>query len=410
MSKTKKFFLNILAIIVLLIIYGFYSQYSFNKPSKLFESHLYHEGDVEEYEFYVGKKNYIIGFAVNSKKIRFTDRLDGNYTIEYFKDNKLIKKEIINKYSISKYYKNLWNISGSSSFSSWKQKTLGQIKQKGDIKIRVTVIKPESQLKEFKGKFYFFADYEVYRQMQKANQSYTPQMRAKDRLESKRRAFRKKFMDTNETNQSLLPLREALDTNNFQAVKNIIEDNNISVNSNMVLNRTALFYASFYNDVEIAKYLIDKGADIHHKDKLEKNALAYTIENNATKTAKLLLDSGVDVNEVLFVQNYLRYKLKDYSQIAIMSPLQYTVSNTLFEMSELLLQNKIVENDLTTYEGEVVTKTTMNKLDYLLFSHQYNRYSSGEQNLTIKYRIGLDSNDKERTLKILKKYNFEIKK
>ena len=179
--------------------------------------------------------------------------------------------------------------------------------------------------------------------MQEFNSYYTPEMKAAN----KRKKLLRNLIDSNETNKSLFSLREALDKNSLNIAKNIIEtDNNITVNTDMVFKRRPIFYSAFNNNVEITKYLISKGADIHHKDKLNKNALAYAIENNATKTAKLLLDSGVDVKEVDFVQNYLSYRIiyKYNSKTTVMSALQYTGGNALYEMTELLLKNGMKDN------------------------------------------------------------------
>lgn len=343
--NAKKIFIRLIAIIGILLIYGFYKQYSFNEPDILFESHLSKTGVTEEYEFSVKQKNYVIGLAINEKTVSWGSRIDGNYTIEYYKDGKFLKKELIDKVSISKYYQGLYHISGSSSVSSWKQMTLGKVKDTGHYKISITVNKPEPQLDSYTGKLYFFANKSNDKLMKEFNSFYTLEKKAY----YKKMKLLKNLIDANETNSTLIPLRIALNKNEIEVVKSIIEsDNNITVNTDMVFGRRALFYAAFNNNVELCKYLIKKGSDIHHKDELEKNALAYAIENNALETVSLLIKSGIKVSEVEFVQNYLQYKIKGkhYPKEIAMSALQYTAGNDLYEMTELLLKNGMKDNVL----------------------------------------------------------------
>ncbi|MEJ2489705.1 MAG: ankyrin repeat domain-containing protein [Sulfurovaceae bacterium] len=390
MANRKKLFLILGIVFLLLIIFGFYKQYSFNKPDILFESHLTKAGVTEEFKLSTKQKGYIIGLAVNEKSFswwKIVDgkyiAVDGNYTIEYYKDNKLDKKEIINRMSLSKLYGNLYHISGSSSLSSWKQITLGELKKAGDYKIKITVIRPESSLSDFKGTLYFFADKSNEKLMQKMNSYNTPEKKAAN----KRERLLKNLIDVNETNQLLIPLREALDMHDFEKIKEIINaDNNISINKDMVFQRRALDYAAFENDIKTVQYLIDNGADIHHKDELGKNALAYAIENNATKTAKLLIDSGIDVKEVEFVQNYLQHRLKGkyLPKTTVMSPLQYTAGNALFEMTELLLKHGMKDNIIEWQ------------------AHNINIYTY------LYYRTTMNTTEKTRMLKLLNEYKIEV--
>ena len=376
----KKIFINILIFIFFLIGVSFYKQYNFNKSYTLSTSQLNKIGLTEEFNISTKKKNYVIGLAINDRKTSWGFGIDGNYTIEYYINNKLDRKEIINKYTITKYYQGLWHISSSGPFSSWSHLVLGQLKQRGDYKIKITVHKPESSLKNFKGKLYFFADISNQKLMLEFSSYYTPEMKAAN----KRKKLLRNLIDSNETNKSLFSLREALDKNSLNIAKNIIEtDNNITVNTDMVFKRRPIFYSAFNNNVEITKYLISKGADIHHKDKLNKNALAYAIENNATKTAKLLLDSGVDVKEVDFVQNYLSYRIiyKYNSKTTVMSALQYTGGNALYEMTELLLKNGMKDNIIIS-EGANIN------------IHSYIRF--------------LKKKEQKKMLELFEKYNIKV--
>jgi hypothetical protein len=385
----KKIALNISIIVVALIAFGFYKHYTFAKPEILIDAHLNKAGITEEFEVSVHKKNYTIGLSVNDKLLPFSGIMDGNYTVEYYRNGKFEKKEFINQITLTQYHKDLWSISGSSSISAWKQTPLGRLDEPGNYKIKITVIKPEDALVNFKGNLYFFADKPNERELQQIKD--TPEEREDWRM----RKLLENLIDANETNQTLIPLRKALDSNEIEGVKKILKsDNNITVNTDMIFKRRALHYAAFHNNTALTKYLIAHGADIHHKDELGKNALAYAIENNATKTAKLLIESGVDVNKVVFVQNYLQYRIEDYKELPI-SPLQYAAGNALFEMTELLLQHKIVDKQVWLGGGKILTQDDKYELDYRL----------EDKNI---YKHGLESIEREKMLKLFEKYNFTV--
>jgi hypothetical protein len=327
---------------------------------------------------------------------------DGNYTIEYYLNGKHDRTEIINKTSLSELYKNkaLYHVSSKWSGGvffkpvTWSGITLGQVTQAGKHKIKITVHKSESQLANIESQLYFFVDVSNEKAIQEFgwNTSEYKESKRKERL-------LKNLIDANETNQTLLPLRQALDNNNMTKVKEMIEaDNNITVNTDMVFQRRPLHYASFQNNAEIAQYLMDNGADIHHKDELGKNALAYAIENNATKTAKLLIESGVDVKEVVFVQNYLQHRIygKGYPQVMVIAPLQYVAGNGLIEMTELLLQHNIENREVWVggISGEIITGENKNGL----YSYVYQNKDNG----------GLTDIEQKKIVELFEKYNFKI--
>jgi len=382
--------------VLLFIAYGFYDKFTFGKPSQLFESHLNKVGVTEEFEFSISGNRgwHYVGVAVNDS-IYF--HLDGNYTVEYYKDHKFLKKEFITKETITKYYKERIYAGGAKN---WSQMPFGKLYADGEYKVKVTVNKIEKPLQGYNKKVYFYVDRPVLRM-----DSYYSQ----EELDKKAERYRKEdlllnLIDANETNEMLIPLRKALDTNNIKIVKEILEsDNNISIDTNMIFNRRVLDYASFQNSEKLVQYLIDKGANIHHKDELGLNALAYAIENNATKTAKLLLESGVDVNEVKFVHNYLQHRIKGryYPRTYLFSPLEYVAGNALIKMTELLLKYNIKEGCRVNSMGEYVPDCDeRNSLYHAL--HPYEVQSSG----TIK---SITKQESEIILKLFEKYNFQMK-
>lgn len=391
MNKIKKSLLYVVIIVGLLFTYGVYKRYS-SEHSVLIEANLHKAGDVQEFEFttYYGK--HTIGLSMQDSGFDGTS-FDGNYTIEYYINGKFDRKEVINQETIAKYYQGLYHVSSAWSGGmlfkpvSWGNITLGQVAKHGKHKIKITVIQPESQIKRINKQLYFFADNYHEETMQELSKTYEQEKEA-----DQKRKLLENLIDANETNQTLIPLRKALDSNDIEGVKKILKsDNNIIVNTDMIFKRRALHYAAFHNNTTLTKYLIAHGADIHHKDELGKNALAYAIENNATKTAKLLIESGVDVNEVVFVQNYLENKMNNrfLSKEAVMSALQYTAGNALFEMTELLLKNGMKDNIIVSEGTNVnvytyifsVGKTKMTKNEQEKMLHLFEKYGVNIENL-----------------------------
>ena len=63
-----------------------------------------------------------------------------------------------------------------------------------------------------------------------------------------------------------------------------------------------LFYAAAKNKVGLAKYLLDRGAEIEARDENQSTALHYAAGYNSLAVAELLLDRGAD------------YEARDYEQ------------------------------------------------------------------------------------------------
>ena len=81
---------------------------------------------------------------------------------------------------------------------------------------------------------------------------------------------------------------------------------------------TSLHYTSYYNNIELAKLLIDKGANVNINNNTGDTPLIIASRNNYIELAKLLIDNEADVN-AKYIWNY--------------PPLYYAKSN---EMKELL--------------------------------------------------------------------------
>ena len=59
--------------------------------------------------------------------------------------------------------------------------------------------------------------------------------------------------------------------------------------------RTALIYATFYDNLDLLAWLIDNGANINHQDRNGYSALHFAGQEKKLRPAKLLLDKGASL-------------------------------------------------------------------------------------------------------------------
>lgn len=69
-------------------------------------------------------------------------------------------------------------------------------------------------------------------------------------------------------------LMKALKENNLNAVQNVIQKN-IDINAKDSIGGTVLMWAVYYADLEIAKYLVNKGADFNRKGVIELDSVTF---------------------------------------------------------------------------------------------------------------------------------------
>ena len=111
--------------------------------------------------------------------------------------------------------------------------------------------------------------------------------------------------DMVKNNDKMENLRLLLKSKNTQEILAYMKDNNISVDEPLHKGVTPLMYASFYDDIDTAKELLNLGADPHKKDRHKLGPMAYAMENNSTKAVKLLYENGVKFEEVTMIQTPL---------------------------------------------------------------------------------------------------------
>ncbi|XP_034952602.1 serine/threonine-protein phosphatase 6 regulatory ankyrin repeat subunit B-like [Chelonus insularis] len=94
-------------------------------------------------------------------------------------------------------------------------------------------------------------------------------------------------------------LIEAIKKSDKETARNMIL-NNVKVNNYTTQSSSPLHLAiTQFEDLDIMTLLLDKGADIHAKDKHNKKPLHIAVENNKTEAALLLIEKGALVGEDL---------------------------------------------------------------------------------------------------------------
>ena len=60
--------------------------------------------------------------------------------------------------------------------------------------------------------------------------------------------------------------------------------------------RTAIIWASFFGQIEILNWLIDKGADVNHQDRIGYTCLHFCGQEQNIEAARILLENGANPN------------------------------------------------------------------------------------------------------------------
>ena len=135
-----------------------------------------------------------------------------------------------------------------------------------------------------------------------------------------------------------IPIHIAVENNNIEIVKYLIEEKKVNINIREIYNRrTPLHIASERGFLDIVKYLIEKGANINIVDVLPETACQLSIRNKHVDVAKYFIEyfkTNNIINTPGFEGNYY---------------IHTAVSQDLIEIVKLLIENKIcnvyMEND-----------------------------------------------------------------
>lgn len=105
------------------------------------------------------------------------------------------------------------------------------------------------------------------------------------------------------------PLLIAVIDGNLELAKYLIE-NGANVNTTSITNRSVLNYALYQDDEEFLKFLFEKGLKIDIS-KQTKEAILYAIKTNKSKMIKILLENGADLSVVDdFGNSVISYAIK----------------------------------------------------------------------------------------------------
>jgi ankyrin repeat protein len=82
----------------------------------------------------------------------------------------------------------------------------------------------------------------------------------------------------------------------YPEVARLLIDNGADVNQKTVRGVTPLVEAARTNHMEVARLLLDRGAEIDATNDYKATALIYAASANAKETARLLIDKGADLS------------------------------------------------------------------------------------------------------------------
>jgi len=90
----------------------------------------------------------------------------------------------------------------------------------------------------------------------------------------------------------------AVKTGDLDRVKEFVEKENMNVNMSDggVFERTPLHWAADFNQVEVMKYLVSKGAKVNAKDHYGITPLLSAVYENHLEAARFLIEKKADVS------------------------------------------------------------------------------------------------------------------
>jgi hypothetical protein len=143
-----------------------------------------------------------------------------------------------------------------------------------------------------------------------------------------------KEISTPETNETLIPLYNALQNNNITDLKNFFQATKLPHNVTMLGNRTALHYAVYFNNANATAYLLSKDRTMLDKrDIVGRTALSYGIEYVYVDAVKELLRYKPDFEIVELQKRFPYEKAEYYGSKGIMEFLFYAKRTNLDDIS-----------------------------------------------------------------------------
>lgn len=397
--KSNQELIKKMGLILLVIFFSFLSHLlGLNlPPSFIMQEKFDLDKKVQNYEVSLsGKGNYEIGLYLGREFGVQKYKNDANYTLEYYNNGKLFRK-----YKFHRWTKDMIMDRGAIPFETRNRHEM--------LIFDYIHIPKDFKFEEFTVKIIIHQNFSMFEKVDKEkrdNISFIVKNRSEifypnksdEELKEIEKFLREmyphniKITELYDTNQSKLPLLKALFNKDRDTVKKIIEeDNGIGVETILGAEaeirrsnqRTALFYASYFNDIPTLEYLISKGANIRHRDITRKYPIAYAMENNSIEAVKYFFNLGIKPSEV----NYL-YNKKVRSNYA---PLNFAFSIGSYELSKLLIDN----NATSRYPN---IKSIYKNKDIYRFLYDFDNYKE-MLDLLLKYKIESDDKPSKERLK-----------
>lgn len=129
-----------------------------------------------------------------------------------------------------------------------------------------------------------------------------------------------------------IPIMLAAKDNNINMVKEILNCN-VDVNAEYEENITVLMMATFFDSIDVAKELIERGAYIIAKDSRRKTAFDYAVKHNSVNYVKFLIDSGINIeHKALFYA--AKYNSSDVAKLAISNGADINIPDILLQAAD----------------------------------------------------------------------------
>jgi len=125
--------------------------------------------------------------------------------------------------------------------------------------------------------------------------------------------------EINSVSRDYTPLIWAVSTKHWDVAKYLIE-RGADINRKGPFNRTAMMYAAMHNNAELAKSLIERGANIKDTDERGYSALHYAISpKSSIELVKILVDNGADLYQKVRIDEFTSFD----ANLLILSAMAY---------------------------------------------------------------------------------------
>ncbi|XP_051172785.1 putative ankyrin repeat protein RF_0381 [Leptopilina boulardi] len=243
-----------------------------------------------------------------------------------------------------------------------------------------------------------------------------------------------KFSDYPELLEGYVLICEALNNDNMQVVKLLLQNGaNVNVTRNSTEN-SPLHLAIIKNNIEILQLLLEKNVRLNVVNKEKKTPLHIAIDQQNEEFVKLLLDKGADTEfkdkfnytplhmaikngNLKIIQHLINHKADINSFRENETALHFAVKNNRSDIVKLLLKNDVIKINSTSYYSLLFLAVSQcnHKILLLLLEHQ----NENENEMNVDEKINSESNFKvllhravvdgnREIIAVLVKYNFDI--